>query len=241
MISKLLITGVLAVTPLLALTGCDDNDLAIGVGGAAIGAGAVLIGQNWGHNHHGGHHHGHHNGGWGHGGGHHHGGWGGHHGGWGGGHHGGGHHGHHSLRSLEASNEDVFTDGQWADVYNMTPEAAGVFLSALESSKAGDSSALTNLGFTKSDMQNLVAFQMPSEESLKTVSVALKQDTADTTRMIQDMVNVIKTDAANENGAMWSTCKEAGSWKTDKNLSCENTWWGGCGPATGAKFCTPIN
>jgi hypothetical protein len=93
------------------------------------------------------------------------------------------------------------------------------------------------MGLTENDMKGFMKRQIPSEASIKTASGKLGLSETQTRTLITSMMREFFKQANNVKSEYWQRCMSEGKWKTDRNQSCEKTFWPGCSPAEGAQFC----
>lgn len=110
---------------------------------------------------------------------------------------------------------------------------------AFELAQDGDISLLNEVGFTEDVLLDMSHYDLPSYESRVAMAEQLGQSPQETSRMLREMMAQSKAQATNVNSYLWQSCQAEGQWKTPENLFCRSTSWKGCSPATGASSCVP--
>ena len=118
-----------------------------------------------------------------------------------------------------------------ATKYGLREESAKAIINALGADDAAQ--AATAHGVNPDDLAALAQAQMPSQSSIDNVAVALREDSSSVRNMMSDYVSQVR----DINSNYWNECVEAGHWTTPQNVSCEQVFWKGCAPSTGATSC----
>lgn len=127
---------------------------------------------------------------------------------------------------------------QFANKYNLSMEAGQKVVSALEQAATGDLAALKLIGLTAENITTVTQMQTPTQESLVQSAQTLNIAPATVHAMVSDVVAQSKAQLKDVGSAYWTSCMgKTGSWKTDKNILCKQTFWNGCTPETGASYC----
>jgi hypothetical protein len=231
----------LALPMMLGLQGCDDRDLAIGLGAVAIGVGAIAIGSSV-------HHHscgvsqrctswydrrGYQ---------------------------------HTQCRDYydrcyqydnmayrPEENFDVMTllasapqesqnelTTNFASELNISFESADTLLQAFEQAKVGNTEGFVKLGLSTADMQAMAKFQLPTAKGLSALSANLDLSLDNTRQALTQFATTVKEQVRSSDSLYWRACYASKFWKTDRREGCRTGFERGCNPETGANYCLAI-
>lgn len=115
--------------------------------------------------------------------------------------------------------------------------AAEAILNALDEAARGEKQAIFDLGLGMKDLVRLANKQLPSKKSLQAMSQQLDLDVKETTKIFDDILRELEIELKDFESGFWTQCVSRGSWKTPQNNHCQQSFWPGCSPATGATFC----
>jgi len=145
-----------------------------------------------------------------------------------------------SFQADSLSAEAPAVDAQkLSATFNLDQEHAEMFVQAIEMTLDNDETGLQSLGFSAKDVVDMSKFKLPSRDSIQRIAAGLGQDPVDTKAMLQSLVNESRAQTRNVKSYLWESCMAEGRWKTPQNMYCTQTSWKGCSPKTGATSCVP--
>lgn len=125
----------------------------------------------------------------------------------------------------------------FAQKTGITVAASEKVLATFDKAKAGDRSAVTDIGLQQSDIDRLAKLSMITDAGVARVASHLDITDSQAQSLLKTLLDEFKTQAADGTSAYWQSCIAQKSWKTPQNLHCEQTYWNGCSPETGATLC----
>lgn len=219
MIKKVARVGLVALiaTPMMFTTqGCTNGEV---LGSIAIVAGAVAIGMSSGDRGHGGSHHSppppppsHHRPG----------------------------RRFSASAAIDAVASDSVAD-RIASKYGIPSSAAEKLAESLSAASQGDASKVMALGLSSKDFERLAEMRMITDDGLTRLAASLGMDKPATETLVQNVVDDFRQQASDSSSDYWQSCIRSGSWKTPQNLNCQEAYWSGCSPETGASMCVPAH
>lgn len=124
-----------------------------------------------------------------------------------------------------------------AQRHNLSFEAANKILGALDEAREGKLTGVLALGLDRSDIEDLARLRLPSNKGLEALSDYLDIDKKDIKKMLASILDDFTDQLGDFDSHFWQNCTRSGKWKTPQNNSCQQSYWPGCSPQTGATLC----
>jgi hypothetical protein len=125
--------------------------------------------------------------------------------------------------------------------YGIPMKSAERLAEALEIGKKGDASALLALGLQADDFERLAEMRMITDSGLTALAASLEMSKDATETLVANIIDDFRKQASDSSSDYWQACMNSGSWKTPENRSCQESFWSGCSPETGASLCLPAH
>lgn len=126
---------------------------------------------------------------------------------------------------------------EFAQRHKISLDAAQQIQDAFEASSTQGLDSFEQIGLDKTALTAIAQRSLPSAESMSSLAAKLDLSKSDATRLVQSLITDFEAQASNVESDYWKACMAKGTWKTPQNLSCSQTFWAGCAPATGATLC----
>lgn len=125
----------------------------------------------------------------------------------------------------------------FAEKYHITNEVSAKIQEAFATVATKGVSSFEAIGLTAQDLKQIAKKDVPSADSIKSMSAKLNLSEAQSTDLVKSMIAEFSKQAADVASPYWESCMASGKWRTAQNNYCSNTSWNGCSPATGATAC----
>lgn len=94
--------------------------------------------------------------------------------------------------STQSSASKKVVSSDWAAQFNMSFDAAELFVASLEDAKDGDIKALSDLGLGQKDIDRLANERMPSFKGIDALAKTLNMSKSNTRKMVKDLLKEAK-------------------------------------------------
>lgn len=92
-------------------------------------------------------------------------------------------------------------------------------------------------GIRGPDFEKIAKGQELSSDVIDRIATRLNEKPETVAAVTRDLAASMDAQRKDVNSVYWQTCVQSGSWVTDRNIVCNETYWLGCSPATGASMC----
>lgn len=138
----------------------------------------------------------------------------------------------------EVESDTELQVAQVASHYSIGFDAAEALTGALSAAGNGDLKPVYDLGLTKEDLIRLGKMKMITDSGVTHLAQSLNLAEEDTKNLLNKILADLKEQTRDVESAYWQSCVQAKKWKTPQNFNCKETSWTGCSPKTGATLCT---
>lgn len=127
-----------------------------------------------------------------------------------------------------------------ASKYGISFEGASRLTGAFHAARKGDLAPVKALGLSEGDLKAVASLRMVSEASLQALASNLQVSAETAKSFVEKLIADVKAQAADIKSDYWQACTAGKKWKTPQNLRCEQTFWPGCSPQSGATLCVAM-